>query len=85
MWLYTFFSKRSKRLCSFSWRKKKEPKEHPPNQAFPIWKDVIDYDGDPLRQGFGIALEPLPLWGSRLLSIDWRIESEGIKKLVISI
>ena len=65
LWLYTFFSKRSKRLCSFSWRKKKEPKEHPPNQAFPIWKDVIDYDGDPLRQGFGIALEPLPLRGSR--------------------
>ena len=40
---FIFFSKRSKRLCSFSWRKKKEPKEHPPNQAFPIWKDVIDF------------------------------------------
>ena len=29
-WKILFFSKRSKRLCSFSWRKKKEPKEHPP-------------------------------------------------------
>jgi len=42
-----FFSKRSKRLCSFSWRKKKEPKEHPPYQASPIWEDVIDYGQRP--------------------------------------
>ena len=42
-----FFSKRSKRLCSFSWRKKKEPKEHPPYQASPIWEDVIDYGQEP--------------------------------------
>ena len=44
---YPFFSKRSKRLCSFSWRKKKEPKEHPPYQASPIWEDVIDYGQRP--------------------------------------
>ena len=44
---YPFFSKRSKRLCSFSWRKKKEPKEHPPYQASPIWEDVIDCGQEP--------------------------------------
>ena len=38
--------------CSFSWRKKKEPKEHPPNQAFPIWKDVVDYEGRPSSSKF---------------------------------
>lgn len=36
-----FFPERTKGLCSFLWRKEKEPKKHPPYQASPIWEDVI--------------------------------------------
>lgn len=73
------FSKRTKRICSFSWRKKKEPKEHPPNQAFPIWKDVVDYDGDPLRQSFSINHKAFALRVIYKFLIGWRGENEGIK------
>ena len=63
-----FFSKRSKRLCSFSWRKKKEPKEHPPYQASPIWEDVIDYGQRPP------SIKVL-VWFTKLSSYGWIISS----------
>ena len=65
---YPFFSKRSKRLCSFSWRKKKEPKEHPPYQASPIWEDVIDYGQRPP------SIKVL-VWFTKLSSYGWIISS----------
>ena len=48
------FRKEAKGFIHFLWRKENEPKEtstYP--KSFPIWKDLIDYEGNPLRQSFG--------------------------------
>ena len=54
-------------LLLSSARRKKQRNIHLP-QAPPVYGgDVTDYDGNPLRQSFGMALKPVPLSGFAMI------------------
>ena len=74
-----FFLKRSKRLCSFSWRKKKEPKEHPPHQ---VWLRLLLSRLGIVKASFALLslLHQFTLYGEDV--IDYGQRPPSIKVLV---
>jgi len=61
--------------CSFLRREEKEPKKHPPNQAFPIWKDVVENRSRP-------SIFKVLVWLSSLCPFGIRHGIKNTKTLV---